>query len=637
METGADAVRIPGWLRSRSRGAAWHAGDPSAPVADEVLIVRIADGDAGALAALYQRYGGKLFGFLRRYASDRMVAEEILQDTLLAVWRSVQLYAGRSSVRTWLFGVAWRQAHNRLRGRQPQEVPLDSLTGWVDPAPGPAELADFSAQGAAIADAFEALTLRHREVLALAFAAMMPHREIAEILGVPVGTVKSRLHHARAALARTLAERIIISAKMNTDDNSCPSCGSGLVTERDAAPWCPACEWNLALFEPKRHALFGWHRLDRAVDQFAHRVTRGQFKALAGRPVGRSGWDAAQIVTVSISLLLYAAVAAMAAGGVVLIASDFPSLTIVPGVALVLLAVALRPRFGRLDPDATTISPQQAPTLFRLIDSVAEAIGAPRPHTVVLDERFNAWAGAVGLRRRRVLGLGLPLWGVLPTQQRVALLGHELGHFVNGDIRRHMLVQPAYTTIGRLSELLRAGGGGQGADGTFMGLLTLVSHLIAVAVLGALRRIALCVQLVVTAVASRGVQRAEYLADEMAATVAGTKAAAEAQDTLLALSAMAIVVRSVARGRDGASAWQRAADEARTALAPRIPALRQLSIRDETSLFASHPPRGLRARMIESRPQQPPRIELAENDSARIDAELARYYERALRNLAWES
>jgi heat shock protein HtpX len=170
-----------------------------------------------------------------------------------------------------------------------------------------------------------------------------------------------------------------------------------------------------------------------------------------------------------------------------------------------------------------------------------------------------------------------------------------------------------------------------------MGLLTLVSHLIAVAVLGALRRIALCVQLVVTAVASRGVQRAEYLADEMAATVAGTKAAAEAQDTLLALSAMAIVVRSVARGRDGASAWQRAADEARTALAPRIPALRQLSIRDETSLFASHPPRGLRARMIESRPQQPPRIELAENDSARIDAELARYYERALRNLAWES
>jgi RNA polymerase sigma factor (sigma-70 family) len=368
METGADAVRIPGWLRSRSRGAAWHAGDPSAPVADEVLIVRIADGDAGALAALYQRYGGKLFGFLRRYASDRMVAEEILQDTLLAVWRSVQLYAGRSSVRTWLFGVAWRQAHNRLRGRQPQEVPLDSLTGWVDPAPGPAELADFSAQGAAIADAFEALTLRHREVLALAFAAMMPHREIAEILGVPLGTVKSRLHHARAALARTLAERIIISAKMNTDDNSCPSCGSGLVTERDAAPWCPACEWNLALFEPKRHALFGWHRLDRAVDQFAHRVTRGQFKALAGRPVGRSGWDAAQIVTVSISLLLYAAVAAMAAGGVVLIASDFPSLTIVPGVALVLLAVALRPRFGRLDPDATTISPQQAPTLFRLID-----------------------------------------------------------------------------------------------------------------------------------------------------------------------------------------------------------------------------------------------------------------------------
>jgi RNA polymerase sigma factor (sigma-70 family) len=86
-------------------------------------------------------------------------------------------------------------------------VPLDGLAGWADPAPGPAEWAIANAWGEAIADAFDALALHHREVLALAFAARVPHREIAEILGVPVGTVKSRLHHARAALARALADR----------------------------------------------------------------------------------------------------------------------------------------------------------------------------------------------------------------------------------------------------------------------------------------------------------------------------------------------------------------------------------------------------------------------------------------------
>jgi RNA polymerase sigma-70 factor (ECF subfamily) len=136
-----------------------------------------------------------------------MLAEEVLQDTLLAVWRSADAYAGRSSVRTWLFGIARRQAHNRLRARSPEQVPLDRVAGWADPAPGPAELALAAAHREVIVEALDQLALQHRAVLALAFAARITHREIAEILGVPVGTVKSRLHHARAALARELADR----------------------------------------------------------------------------------------------------------------------------------------------------------------------------------------------------------------------------------------------------------------------------------------------------------------------------------------------------------------------------------------------------------------------------------------------
>jgi RNA polymerase sigma-70 factor (ECF subfamily) len=211
MDTGADAMPVPDRLRSRwrSRGTAAEVGVP-AWVADDVLLERVAGGDAAALAALYRRYGSRLFGFLQRYAGDRMVAEEILQDTLLAVWRSAPRYAGRSGVRTWLFGIARRQAHNRLRVQEPPKLPLDGVAGWADPAPGPAEWAIANAQGAAIAEAFGALAPQQREVLALAFAGRMPHGEIAEVLGVPVGTVKSRLHHARAALARSLADRGVV-------------------------------------------------------------------------------------------------------------------------------------------------------------------------------------------------------------------------------------------------------------------------------------------------------------------------------------------------------------------------------------------------------------------------------------------
>jgi RNA polymerase sigma factor (sigma-70 family) len=209
MDTGADAMPVPDRLRARwrTRETTSDVGAPSVSVADDVLLVRVADGDTAALTALYRRYGGRLFAFLQRYAGDPMVAEEILQDTLLAVWRSAPRYAGRSGVRTWLFGIARRQAHNRLRVKEPQRLPLDGLADWADPAPGPADWAIANAQGAAIADAFDVLAPQHREVLALAFAARIPHAEIAEVLGVPVGTVKSRLHHARAALARSLADR----------------------------------------------------------------------------------------------------------------------------------------------------------------------------------------------------------------------------------------------------------------------------------------------------------------------------------------------------------------------------------------------------------------------------------------------
>ena len=194
-------------LRLPSPEAASAVEDPWLSEGDVALVGRVAGGDAAALAALYRRHADRLFAFLQQYARDRMVAEEILQDTLLAVWRSAHLYAGRSGVRTWMFGIARRQAHNRLRVQEPRMAPLDGLVGWADPAPGPAEWAIASAQRAAIAGAFAVLAPHHREILALTFAARLPHREIAGVLGVPVGTVKSRLHHARAALHRALADR----------------------------------------------------------------------------------------------------------------------------------------------------------------------------------------------------------------------------------------------------------------------------------------------------------------------------------------------------------------------------------------------------------------------------------------------
>ncbi|MBX6358080.1 MAG: M48 family metallopeptidase, partial [Micromonosporaceae bacterium] len=236
----------------------------------------------------------------------------------------------------------------------------------------------------------------------------------------------------------------------------CPHCSAGTVTVRDAVPWCPQCEWNLDCYEPaRRPPEFGWHCLDRWTHRVAYRLTRRQYAELSGRTLDRPRASLARVVTVTVSVLLLAGVAALAALGVWLVLYDFPKLTIVPGVALLALVLVLRPRFGRLDRSARVLSRTEAPELFRLVDSVAAAVKAPAPDVVAVDESFSAYAAAVGIRRRRVLCLGLPLWGALHAQERVALLGHELGHFVNGDVRRGLLTQPAFTMLGSAADVVR--------------------------------------------------------------------------------------------------------------------------------------------------------------------------------------
>jgi RNA polymerase sigma-70 factor, ECF subfamily len=173
---------------------------------DEALLRRVARGEADALTALYRRHADGLFGFLQRLAGDRMLAEEILQDTLLAVWRGADRFEGRAAVRTWLYGIARRRAHNRLRSARPADAALDDVPEPAEPAAGPEELTLVRLERDRVLTAVDGLSLRHREVVVLTFVAELSQAEIADVVGVPVGTVKSRLHHARAALVHALAE-----------------------------------------------------------------------------------------------------------------------------------------------------------------------------------------------------------------------------------------------------------------------------------------------------------------------------------------------------------------------------------------------------------------------------------------------
>lgn len=175
---------------------------------DRDLLAAAASGDESALRVLYDRHASTMLRLLRRLTSDGGVAEELLQESWLAIWRSASTFRGESSVRGWLLGVARRQAHNRLRRFEPVRLALDADEVPEPADPGVDVEADVlaSAGQRQILAAIEALPRRHREVTVLALVEELPYIDIAETLGIPVGTVKSRMAKARARLCAALTE-----------------------------------------------------------------------------------------------------------------------------------------------------------------------------------------------------------------------------------------------------------------------------------------------------------------------------------------------------------------------------------------------------------------------------------------------
>ncbi len=167
---------------------------------DQTLLTRIARGDQDALDLLYARHRPRLW----RYAWQQMDrnsswAEEVVQDTFLAIWTAARGYRGDASVATWIFRIAHHQTQKawRAQGRQVHEVAIDEESALL--APIESHEAAVVAR-LALDEALTQLSTKHRAVLELLFFHGFSLDEVALILDIPVGTVKSRLSYARRAL-----------------------------------------------------------------------------------------------------------------------------------------------------------------------------------------------------------------------------------------------------------------------------------------------------------------------------------------------------------------------------------------------------------------------------------------------------
>ena len=175
---------------------------------DEDLIRMVRDGDADAFDVLFVRHHIGVYNFAYTMLGSTQAAEDVLQETFVAVAEAAGRYTPRGRFRNWLMRIVRNRCLNRLEAQRVRRAVVGgSALEVMDPAagePGPADVAETNEQHALLRSAVAALPDRQREAVALYAFEQMSYREIADVLDVPINTVKTLLHRGRANLARAM-------------------------------------------------------------------------------------------------------------------------------------------------------------------------------------------------------------------------------------------------------------------------------------------------------------------------------------------------------------------------------------------------------------------------------------------------
>jgi len=171
----------------------------------------VANDDGDALRVLFTRHNVRIYRYVLRLSGNTSIAEETVSDVFLEAWRHGARFERKSQVSTWLLAIARYKALAAMRRRSESQLDNDgSLLAIEDPADNPEECLDKQVRGTAIRFCLKRLSPAHREVIDLVYYHGKSVGEVAEIVGIPAGTVKTRMHYARSRMATLLEQAGIV-------------------------------------------------------------------------------------------------------------------------------------------------------------------------------------------------------------------------------------------------------------------------------------------------------------------------------------------------------------------------------------------------------------------------------------------
>ena len=399
--------------------------------------------------------------------------------------------------------------------------------------------------------------------------------------------------------------------QLEKKNQPCPDCGSILHSEKGFRRWCPQCNWNLGSDE-SANTLDYTSRIYRKIG-----IAQGDriFQSILSQDPEnlRPRWSISKILAFTLALAIHLFSIVIAGLGLYALSFGWSAVFIMLiGILLLTLSWCMRPRLGSMPTNC--LSRQNTPALFALCDRIADKVGSPRADGIQINSDYNASFAQVGIPRKTLITIGLPMWLVQTWPERIATLAHEFSHGANGDSTRSIVIGSALNTLAYWIYFIRPeydqDSGFAGMIGHY--LLWILSWFIELIYIG------------LSHLVWHQSQRAEFLADFLATTVSGTQAMKDDLQKMPYGEHLQIFANKsiFSNQQSGKKILTKFVSYFRGLPQSELERLDRIAVRENARLDSTHPPTRQRIEFIAAHPVADATITVEKEEQSLINVEL---------------
>jgi Zn-dependent protease with chaperone function len=396
-------------------------------------------------------------------------------------------------------------------------------------------------------------------------------------------------------------------------EQACPECHSSIPVHPYYVAWCDQCEWNL--YRPQADTPNT--TFDRLYAAMGKRTSQSLFDAMIQTTSFKPRLTLAKMLASGLACIVHSITIAFAVLGILLLIHGWPNIiAIVFGLICLGGAWLARPQVTTM-PEAI-IPRDELPTLYKIVDAIADALGTSTVTGIMITSDFNATFTQVGWRRKKVISLGWPLWTILSHQERIALLSHEMAHGVNGDANRGFFIATAIDSLINWHDTLmpeRIWPAEAGLEGLI--------HIPVNLALLAMANVAWCGAYLLIHLLWQDHQRSEYLADYLAAEVSGTNVMLALLEKLHLDTTCELTIQRLMLTRSSQDVFDALQQQVAAVPARELDRIRRVEQQTLSRLDVTHPATVYRVKFLQAHPVATPRVSIADANWQQLETELA--------------